>query len=220
MSVPIRLLIADSVQLFRECLTSFLIKQEGLAVVGQAADVTEALQMTKLRQPDVVLVGSGLSKSEALELTNEISSMNPHSKLVILGMPEVEQTVFEFIEAGASGYILKQSSLTDLLDAIEVVHKGEAVCSPRIAYSVFARIAQLSQSSDNHSEIQSPILTVREEEILQLIVDGLSNKQIAGRLFISLSTVKNHVHNILEKLDVRSRAEAVNYALRKERSSA
>lgn len=220
MSVPIRLLIADSLQLFRECLTSFLIKQEGLAVVEQAADVTEALQKTKLLQPDVVLVGSGFSKNEALELTYEISSIYPHPKLIILGISEVEQTIFEFIEAGASGYTLKQSSLTDLLDAIEVVHKGEAVCSPRIAYSVFARIAQLSQSNPDHSEIRYPILTAREEEILQLIVDGLSNKKIADRLFISLSTVKNHVHNILEKLDVRSRAEAVNYALRKERSSA
>jgi len=130
-----------------------------------------------------------------------------------------EQTVFEFIEAGASGYTLKQSSLNDLLDAIEIVYRGEAVCSPRVAYSVFARIAQLAQSNSTHNE-NSSTLTIREEEILQLIVKGLTNKQIADKLYISFPTVKNHVHNILEKLGIRSRAEAVNYALRKEKSSA
>lgn len=220
MSVPIRLLIVDDLQLFRECLTSFLIKHERFAVVGQAADLTEALQINKQLKPDVVLVGLGLDKKDALELTYEISTKYSPTKLIILGISELEQTVFEFIEAGANGYTLKQSSLNDLLDAIETVHRGEAVCSPRVAFSVFARIAQLSQSNSTQSAIISPTLTVREEEILQLIVKGLTNKQIAENLFISFATVKNHVHNILEKLEVRSRTEAINYALRNEKSSA
>jgi DNA-binding NarL/FixJ family response regulator len=220
MSVPIRILIADNLQLFSESLTSFLSKKEHLAVVGQASDVPEALQITQRLKPDVVLVGSGFDKSDALELTYEISTKYPTSKLIILGISEPEEAVFEFIESGASGYTLKQSSLDDLLDAIKTVHRGEAVCSPRIAFSVFARIAQLSQSNFAQDEITSPVLTVREEEILQLIVKGLTNKQIAEKLHISFPTVKNHVHNILEKLDVRNRSEARDYALRIERSSA
>lgn len=218
MNEPIHLLIADGIQLFRECLTSFLMKQPGFDVVGQAADAAETLQTVKLSKPDVVLIGSSFSKSEALKLVYESSTTYPDSRLIILGLSEVEQTVFEFIEAGASGYTLKQSSLDDLVEAIQTAHRGEAVCSPRIAYSVFARIAQLSQSNLHHSGIQSPILTEREEEILRLVADGLSNKHIATKLCISLSTVKNHVHNILEKLNVRNRAEAINYALRRERS--
>src|SRR6185295_8623789 len=103
MSVLIRLLIVDDLQFFRECLTSCLIKQERFAVVGQAADLTEALQITKQLKPDVVLLGSGLDKKDALELTYEISTTYSYSKLIILGISEVEQTVFEFIEAGASG---------------------------------------------------------------------------------------------------------------------
>jgi DNA-binding NarL/FixJ family response regulator len=218
MSEPIRLLIVDDLQLFRECLASFLVKQEGFDVVGQAADVTETLQLTELLKPDVVLVSSSLGKNDALKLTYEISTGYPHSKLIIIGLLEVEQVIFEFIEAGASGYTLKQSSLNDLVEAIKIGYRGEALCSPRIAYSVFARIAKLSLSHSNNSELQSPILTEREEEILQLVADGLSNKHIAARLCISISTVKNHVHNILEKLNVRNRAEAINYALRRERS--
>ena len=212
MSAPISLLIADSLQLFRECLAAFLFKQDRFAVVGQAADATETLQLTAQLQPDVVLVGINLGKEDALYLTYEISSKQPHSKLIILGIPESEQAVFEFIEAGASGYTLRQSSLGDLVHTIEVVHRGEAICSPRIAFSIFERIAQLSRAGQDHREMQSSHLTPREEEILQLIAEGLSNKQIADRLCISRSTVKNHVHNILEKLEVRTRDEAVSYA--------
>jgi DNA-binding NarL/FixJ family response regulator len=220
MSEPIRLLISDSLRVFRECLTSFLVKQKGLAVVGQAEDIEETLQMTKQINPDVVLIGSSLNKGEALKLTYEISTTYPDSKVLIMGLSEIEQTVFEFIEAGASAYTLKHGSLEELVKAIEGTCRGEAVCSPRIAYSVSARIAQLSRSNFNRSEIHHSLLTEREEEVLQLLADGLSNKHIAARLCISLSTVKNHVHNILEKLDVRNRAEAISYALKREKSTA
>lgn len=220
MSEPISVVIADGLQLFRESLASFLDKQKALAVAGQAADIAETLRLTKELNPNVVLVGSSFAKADALKLTYEISTTCPHCRVIILGLTEVEQTICEFIEAGASGYTLKQSSLSDLVEAIEIAHRGEALCSPRIAYSVFTRIARLSRSNLNQSEIQTPILTEREEEVLQLVADGLSNKHIAARLCISLSTVKNHVHNILEKLNVRNRAEAIRYALRRERTTA
>jgi DNA-binding NarL/FixJ family response regulator len=217
MSVPIRLLIADGLQVFCESLASFLVKQDRLAVVGMAADAAEALRMTENLQPDIMLVGPNLGKRAAIGLTSELSSKQPHPKLIILGMLEEEQSIFEFIEAGASGYTVMQSSLTDLVQAIEAVHSGEAICSPRVAFSMFERIAQLSRANQDHAEIPPSILSAREEEILQLIADGLSNKQIADRLYISPCTVKNHVHHILEKLEVRSRAQAVDYALEKRR---
>jgi DNA-binding NarL/FixJ family response regulator len=219
MSGPIRLLISDSLRVFRECLTSFLVKQKGLTVVGQAEDIAETLQMTKQVNPDVILVGSSLNKGDALKLTYEISTTYPRSKVIIIGLSEMEPTVFEFIEAGASAYTLNHGSLEELVNAIESACRGEAVCSPRIAYSVSARIAKLSRSNFNRGEIPHPLLTEREEEILQLLADGLSNKHMAARLCISLSTVKNHVHNILEKLDVRNRAEAISYALKREKSN-
>lgn len=216
MSEVTRLLIVDSHQLFRECLASFLIKQGGLAVLAQAGDAVEALDKTELLKPDIVLIGVSLSESVALSLTYEISSQRPHSKLIIIGIPDKEQTVIKYVEAGASGYTLKHNSVQDLLQAINLVCRGEALCSPRIAYSMFARIAQLSEPSYKQAGVQLSSLTAREREILQLIAEGLSNKQIAEKLYISLSTVKNHVHNILEKLEVRSRADAANYAVSKE----
>jgi DNA-binding NarL/FixJ family response regulator len=212
MSPIISVMVVDGLQLFRECLARALTEQPGLTMVEQSADAEEALEKARKLQPDVVLIGMDLPDNSALALTHQISAELPRSKLIILGLPEDEQAVLRFIEAGASGYILKEESLEDLIKAIKVVSRGEAVCSPRIAYSMFSRVAELAQTHRDRSQIESISLTSREDEILQLIANGLSNKEIAGRLFISLYTVKNHVHNILDKLQVRHRSDAVHYA--------
>jgi DNA-binding NarL/FixJ family response regulator len=206
-------MIVDSLHIFRECLAMALAEQGCVAAIEQAAGPTEALDKARMSHPDVVLIGMHLPDNSALALTYQISLEQPRSKLIILGLPEEEQIILEFIEAGASGYILKGGTLEDLRKTIQVVSRGEAVCSPRIAYSMFSRVAELAQTHRDHGQSEPIILTAREEEILQLIANGLSNKQIADRLFISLYTVKNHVHNILEKLQVRHRTEAVHRAL-------
>lgn len=212
MSQSISVMVVDGLRLLRESLARTLTEQAGLAVVGQAAGAEEALDKARMLQPDVVLIGMDLPDNNALALTYQITSERPRSKLIILGLPEDEQAVLRFIEAGASGYIPKEGSLEDLMTAIKVVSRGEAVCSPRMAYSMFSRVAELAQTHRDRSQIESIILTSREDEILQLIASGLSNKQIAERLFISLYTVKNHVHNILDKLQVHHRSDAVHYA--------
>ncbi len=212
MSQIISVMVVDGLQLFRECLARALTEQADLTVIGQAAGAEEALEKARMFEPDIVLIGMDLPDNNALALTYQITSERPRSKLIILGLHEDEQAVLRFIEAGASGYIPIEGSLEDLMKAIKVVSRGEAVCSPRIAYSMFSRVAELAQTHRDRSQIEPITLTSREDEVLQLIANGLSNKQIADQLFISLYTVKNHVHNILDKLQVRHRSDAVHYA--------
>jgi DNA-binding NarL/FixJ family response regulator len=212
MSHLIRSIIVDSVQLFRECLATALANNENIKVVDTASDTKEALAKVKIHRPDVALVGLDHSSHGALDLTNQISLEFPHTRVVILGATESEETAMDFIRAGAKAYIAKDSSLDEVIKAVQAIHRGGAVCSPQVAYSVFTRVAELSQMNSDKISAVDLSLTPRESEILQLIADGLHNRQIADQLFLSLFTVKNHVHNILEKLQVGRRKDAVQYA--------
>ncbi|MDH3605183.1 MAG: response regulator transcription factor, partial [Candidatus Tectomicrobia bacterium] len=144
----------------------------------------------------------------------------PNVKVLMLGLAEEEAEVAECVEAGVSGYVLRNSSLDDLALAIELVIRGGTACSSEIAHAMFTRLSKLSRAPNHHDSTSRPPLSVREMEILQLIADGWSNQQIATHLCISLYTVKNHVHNILKKLQVNRRSEAVNsvYDLRRSTS--
>lgn len=215
MSRLIRLIIVDSVQLFRECLATSLNGKEQIIVVDQASDTKEALNKVKLQRPDVVLVVLERTSHGALDFASQLGLEFPQTRLLILGDSESEETAMDFIRAGAKAYIAKDSSLNEVIKAIQSVHRGGAICSPQLAYSVFARVAELAQMSGDRHKSNGSSLTPRETEILQLIADGLRNRQIADKLFLSLFTVKNHVHNILEKLQVGGRKDAVQYACSK-----
>jgi len=212
MSQTIRLMIVDDYPLFRECLASVLTERERFRVLDVVESRQDALHKIKEHQPDVVLVDQNLPNQMALELTRRITRHYSHVRVLILGLTETEEEILTYVEAGASGYVLKEASIDDLQVAIDLVVRGETVCSPRVVHSMFSRLAELARQSE---EIESLALTPREMEILQLVAEGLSNKQIADRLFLSLHTVKRHVHNILEKLQVQHRLEAVEYAYKK-----
>jgi DNA-binding NarL/FixJ family response regulator len=165
-------------------------------------------------EPDVVLISLDAPAKLALELTKQVARDLPRVKVLILGLLE-EEEILECVEAGAHGYVLKQESLEDLGRAIEGAMRGETLCSPRIAHTLFSRLAQLAQHPPGGEDGEPLALTARQLEILRLIAQGLSNKQIANRLMLSLHTVKNHVHSILECLNVPDRAQAVEYAYQK-----
>ena len=213
MQQSIRLMIVNSQRLFRECLSSMLTK-EGFTVVGQEFNQKDALTQVDATELDVVLIDINSLNDSALELTMRLSLKYPQARLVILGLDGEEENFLQFIEAGAIGYVLKEAGLVDLVAIIGMVFRGETVCSPQTAYSVFSRVAELSHEQLDRKTSGPQKLTMRELEILQLIADGLSNKQIAERLNKSLFTVKNHVHNILEKLHVHFRQEAIMCAYR------
>lgn len=215
MNQNIRLLIVDEYRLFQECLASFLSKYKEFIAVKLIADPKEALVEARKLQPDVLLVNVDFPNNKALELTKQIRLELPQVKVIVFQLVEDESKVLEYIEAGATGYVSREASMQDLLNTIRLVYSGETVCSPRIAYSVFSRVAELSRKSRNRVVTESTGLTAREMEILHLISIGLSNNQISQQLYLSLHTVKNHVHKILEKLEVRSRSEAIHYASNK-----
>lgn len=212
MSQTFRLLIVNDNALFRECLASVLGQHEVYRTIEVAAEPEEAIAKLKSLQPHIVLVDVSFANKGALELTERINSESPQVKVVILGLKDSKADIIKCVEAGASGYLLKEESVEDLRKVIDRVPQGKTVCSPEVAYTLFARLTQLAHKQRWVEQVESMKLTARELEILQLVSQGLSNKQIAENLFLSLHTVKNHIHSILDKLQVRRRLDAVAYA--------
>jgi two-component system, NarL family, nitrate/nitrite response regulator NarL len=200
----IGVLIVVGVCLYREGLGRALSAQEGFRLVGSTRNLVEACEAIARLRPDVVLLDPATDPEFAIvELTAEISS---ETRVVALGVREVEQDVLRCAEAGIAAYVPREASIAELVAVIESAARGELRCSPSIAASLFRRVALLTDSGGPSSP--AVLLTPRERQIASLIDEGLSNKQIAQRLQIGVSTVKNHVHNLLKKLNTSRRGVA------------
>ena len=208
----IRIFIADDNCLLLEGLVSMLGEQEDFIVVGTAPNGSKAIEQIKDLQPEVALIDIGMPDKDGLEVTQILHHDLPQVRVIILGLVDLTDEIMACIEAGATGYVLKESSFDHLVETIRSVHRNEAFCSPRMAASLFSRIAELKSESKSQIPINSIKLTVRELDVINLIAEGLPNKEIAERLFIETQTVKNHIHNILDKLQLQNRFEAVEYA--------
>jgi two-component system response regulator DegU len=209
----LRLVIVDHHQLFRDCLASVLMESRRFEVVGKVSSGPEALEHLAQTRVDILLVGLEAATDGICELIRTIDQRSPASKVVLLGRDEAEERVLDCLQAGASGYLVRDQSLSELRSAIEAVSKGDTVCTPKIAHSLCARLARLGRERRRRARLDYLTLTPRELEILGLISEGLSNQEIAGRLFLSVHTVKNHVHKTLETLGVHSRWDAVHHAV-------
>ncbi len=212
MQKSIRVFIVDDNRLLREGLVSMLAEQEDIAVVGAAASGRKALEQFKTLRPEVALIDIGMPGKDGLEVTQELRREMPEVKVVILGMVDLRDEIMACIEAGAAGYVLKETSFDSLVETIRSVHRGESFVSPQMAASLFSRIAELAGERLSRIPPSSVKLTARELEIISEIAKGLPNKEIAKRLSIEAQTVKNHIHNILDKLQLHTRLEAVEYA--------
>ena len=212
MNEPIRLFITDDNRLLREGLVSMLAEQEDIVVVGAAATGRKAIDQIKDLHPEVALIDIGMPGKDGIEVTQALRRDAPEVKVIILGMPDETDEIMACIEAGAAGYVLKEATFDSLVDTIRSVHRDESFCSPRMAASLFSRIAELAGERVLKIPPSSVKLTPREVEIINKIADGLSNKEIAQQLAIETQTVKNHIHNILDKLQLHNRLEAVEYA--------
>lgn len=200
----IRVLMVAHIRLYREGLADMLREEPRIEVVGTASGADEALAALREQEPDVVLLDMAIPDN--VWLVRALVAAVPGTKVVALAVPEVEREVLACAEAGVAGYVTREGSIEDVVAAVESVARGEMLCSPRMAATLLQRVATLALERSPQS-IEAR-LTRREIEILDLIDQGLSNKEIARRLTIELSTVKNHVHNVLEKLNVSRRAEA------------
>ena len=212
MNKAIRVFIADDNRLLREGLAFMLAEQKDIVVIGAAASGRKALEHIKSLRPEVALIDIGMPGKDGIEVTQALHGDVPEVKVIILGMPDLTDEIMACIEAGAAGYVLKEASFDSLVETIRSVHRDESFCSPRMAASLFSRIAELAGERVLKIPLSSVKLTPREVEIISKAADGLSNKEIAQLLSIEAQTVKNHIHNILDKLQLHNRLEAVEYA--------
>jgi two-component system nitrate/nitrite response regulator NarL len=207
-----RVLIVADIRLFRDGLALMLSEEHGLELAGAVANAAEAEECLLGGGVDVVVLD--MANPESGVAVRRLTSAHPHMPVVALGVPEDETHVIACAEAGAAGYVPREGSVADLAAAVRGAASSELICSPRVAAGLMRRIGALSAERGPEPAARVRRLTSREEEILGLIDEGLSNKEIARRLCIELATVKNHVHNILEKLQVRRRSEAAARARR------
>ena len=208
--MPTRVLILGEIGLYREALAGSLGRDDRFEVAAVAAGVEEARAALERVETDVILVDARMP--QGVDIVRGLAAAAPQVKLVALAVPEVEGEVMAFVEAGASAYVTVDGSVEDLASVVQSVERGEVLCSPGMAAGLFRRVAVLSR--DRQLDPIDEKLTARELDVLRLIEEGLSNKEIAAELSIELPTVKNHVHRILEKLHVHRRSEAAARARR------
>ncbi len=209
----IRVLLADDHVLFRRGIVSMMASQPSLDIVGEANDGTEALEKARDMMPDVILMDIHMPRCDGLEATRLIKAELPYVKIVMLTVSDDEQDLFEAIKAGASGYLLKNLEPEELFELIGAAARGEAAITRQTATKI---LSEFGRQSTRHTEstLTKDLLTEREKEVLQLVITGATNKEIATALFISENTVKNHLCNILDKLHLQNRVQAAAYALR------
>jgi DNA-binding NarL/FixJ family response regulator len=210
----LRVLIADDHALFRRGLEMVLTKEPDLEVVGEATDGIQAVAQAQESMPDVILMDVRMPKRSGIQATKEIKEILPHVKILVLTISDEEADLYESIKAGASGYLLKEIPTEEVADAIRSVMAGHSRISPAMASKLLSEFAAMSRQQDERRPLPPPRLTERETEILRLVARGLGNREISRDLFIAENTVKNHIRNILEKLQLHSRMEAVIYAVR------
>src|SRR5947208_9475879 len=209
----LRVLIVDDHALFRRGLQMVLASEPDIEVVGEASDGAEAVEKAKALRPNVVLMDVRMPKRSGIEAAGVIREELPDAKILMLTMSDEEADLYEAIKAGASGYLLKEISIEEVPDAIRSVWAGQSRISPSMASKLLSEFAAMSQRAGDPKAAGAQ-LTPREMQVLRLVAQGLNNKDIAEKLFISENTVKNHIRNILDKLHLHSRMEAVVYAVK------
>jgi DNA-binding NarL/FixJ family response regulator len=211
-SEPLRVLIVDDHDLFRTGLRN-LLEEQGVVIVGEAATGAEAVRIVREIAPDVVVMDLNMPGMGGVDATRHITSIAPLTRVVMLTISEDDSDVMDAILAGACGYLLKDSSIQDLMAGIRAASRGESLISPNIAAKVLQRVRATSTRPEIANTIRAE-LSDREIEVLKLIANGKDNAVIAGELHISPKTVKNHISNILMKLQIDNRIQAAVYAVR------
>jgi two-component system nitrate/nitrite response regulator NarL len=209
----IHLLLVNETRLMGNVIAAALDGEPDIHVVACVTNVDEAMQIVREKEIDVVLVSTRLPDQGALQLTRSITEFRPSTRVLALGLTEEKQHVLRYVEAGATGYVLKDDSLEGLIETIRAAQDGKAIVSPKIAAAIMERLTALARlfADVENSVGETSELTSRELEVLKLVGEGRTNQQISEKLVIEVGTVKNHIHNILEKLHVSSRGEAAAY---------
>ncbi|EWT00835.1 chemotaxis protein CheY [Intrasporangium oryzae NRRL B-24470] len=214
----IRVLIVDDHALYRRGLQTVLATEEGIEVVGEAADGVEAVDQAEETLPDVIVMDVGMPKRGGIEACRVIKQQVPSVRILMLTSSDDENNLFEAVRAGANGYLLKDVPPEEVAAGIRALYHGQALISPLMASKLLTEFTLISERASAPSPptpgLELPRLTQRELDILKLVARGRLNREIATELFISENTVRNHIRNILDKLQMHSRMEAAMYAVR------
>ncbi len=208
---PIALVLIDDNRLLREGIAAMIHTQPGFKVLAASADVDEALAKVRESKPDVVLLDFGLEDHDSLSLTATVHAEVPEAKVIVMGILPMQEDVADFVRAGASGFIMKEASFEDFFATIRAVAAGAQVLPQALTHSLFSQIARRASAANKTRVLEAVRLTSRERQVIDLLGEGLSNKEIAQRLHIAVHTVKSHVHNVLEKLALHSRLEVAAF---------
>jgi len=207
----ISLVLIDDNRLLREGIASLIHTQPGFRVLVASADVDEALAKVRDAKPDVVLLDFGLVDHDSLGLTAIVHQEVPAARVIVMGLLPAQEDVAAFVRAGASGFIMKDASFEEFFSTIRAVAGGAQILPPALTVSLFTQIALNAANASEDVVLESVRMTARERQVIALLGEGLSNKEIAKRMNIAVHTVKSHVHNVLEKLALHSRLEVVAF---------
>ncbi len=211
----LRVLIADDHELFRRGLRMVLDDEPDIEVVAEAGDGRDAVERAREHVPDVVVLDVRMPTVSGIDAARLIRGDQPGTRILMLTISDEEDDLFEAVKAGANGYLLKEISIDEIADAVRSIHAGQSLITPSMASKLLTEFAELVRKEEPVPQhVPAPRLTPREMEVLQELAKGLSNRDIAQSLSIAENTVKNHVRNILEKLHLHSRMQAVLYAVR------
>ena len=211
---PVRVLIADDHAIFRRGLKTVLAYEDDIELVGEAGDGEEVLRLAEEAVPDVILMDVRMPKRSRIEATKVLRDSVPTARIVMLTVSDEDSDLYEAVRAGAVGYLLKEVAIDEIAESVRAVAQGQSLISGLMAAKLLTEFNNLLARSESQPKMAAPRLTDRELQILRYVAEGKSNKEIGDELFISENTVKNHVRNILEKLHLHSRMEAVMYAVR------
>lgn len=209
----IKILLIEDNRLLREGLAAILKKQEDMSVVETAGNGENIMNIMRKHNPDVILLDLGLKNRSSLRLVNLVKDNYPNTKVIMMDLIPLQEDVYEFVKAGVSGFMLKDISINEFLKTIRSVYKGNQVLPPNLTGSLFSQIVEHAVNGSSLSLITESVrMTKRERQVIDLIADGSTNKEIAQQLHLSPHTVKSHVHNILEKLSLNTRVQIAKHA--------
>lgn len=209
----IKILLIEDNRLLREGLAAILKKQEDMSVVETAGNGENIMNIMRKHNPDVILLDLGLKNRSSLRLVNLVKDNYPNTKVIMMDLIPLQEDVYEFVKAGVSGFMLKDISINEFLKTIRSVYKGNQVLPPNLTGSLFSQIVEHAVNGSSPSLITESVrMTKRERQVIDLIADGSTNKEIAQQLHLSPHTVKSHVHNILEKLSLNTRVQIAKHA--------
>jgi DNA-binding NarL/FixJ family response regulator len=209
----LRLLVADDHKIFRQGIKKLLDEESDMSIVGEAADGREAVQKATELKPDVILMDIAMANLNGLEATKKIKKVLPSARVIMLTMHKNEEYILQSFQAGASGYILKEGAVEELVSAIRSIYQDKSFLSPTISKTLID--AYLRKMETGKTETPFDLLTDREREVLQLIAEGYTNREVAKALFISVKTVEAHRAHIMQKLNIHDIAKLVKYAIQK-----